>query len=76
MFDQSSLRLKVQCFSVFNKLENDPLGEHDFGLFEYNHQNFIWKIDYYNHDLSAGSEDPADSKQTTRVLTIMLASEY
>ena len=74
--EQLRIREKVQAFSVFDKVENDPLGEHDFGLFEYDGFNVIWKIEYYNLDLSAESEDPTDPKRTTRILTIMLASEY
>jgi hypothetical protein len=50
--------------------------EHDFGSFELAGETFFWKIDYYNNDLVAGSEDPADPSKTTRVLTIMLAEEY
>jgi hypothetical protein len=31
---------------------------------------------YYDPSMEAGSEDLADESKTTRVLTIMLASEY
>ena len=55
---------------------NDPHGEHDFGSFELVNRKFFWKIDYYDKELEYGSEDPADSDKTTRVLTLMLAEEY
>ena len=55
---------------------NDPYGEHDFGKVVIDGQDFFWKIDYYDHTLNFGSENPADPAITTRVLTIMLASEY
>jgi hypothetical protein len=55
---------------------NDPHGEHDFGSFEEGGDRFFFKIDYYDPTMAYGSEDPADPTRTTRVLTIMLASEY
>jgi hypothetical protein len=67
--------LAVQSFNNFTK-DNDPHGEHDFGAFEIAGRRFFWKIDYYNHDLDGGSEDPADPEQTSRVLTIMFVEEY
>jgi hypothetical protein len=73
--DQSAIREKVELFDAFTP-ENDPHGEHDFGAFEHNGERIFWKIDYYAQDLTHGSEDPSDPKQTVRVLTIMLASEY
>ena len=62
-------------FSAFTP-RNDPHGEHDFGNFEIAGQKFFWKIDYYDERMEFGSENPNDPGQTTRVLTIMLASEY
>ena len=56
---------------------NDPYNEHDFGAFSQEGVGKIfWKIDYYDAAMKYGSEDPADPTKTTRVLTIMLASEY
>jgi Protein of unknown function (DUF3768) len=78
--DQSAIREKVETFDAFTA-DNDPYGEHDFGAFHHNGERIFWKIAYYDrasfgtsHDM--GSEDPSDPRQTVRVLTIMLASEY
>jgi hypothetical protein len=73
--DQCAIRQKVETFDTFTQ-DNDPHGEHDFGAFEHNEQRIFWKIDYYDLTMNYGSEDPSDPKQTVRVLTIMLASEY
>jgi Protein of unknown function (DUF3768) len=65
----------VATFDAFDE-DNDPYGEHDFGSFDLAGERFFWKIDYYDANLEFGSDDPADSTKTTRVLTLMLASEY
>jgi hypothetical protein len=65
----------VRSFTDFSK-DNDPWGEHDFGSVEVAGQKIFWKFDYYNPDLTAGSNNPANEGETHRVLTIMLASEY
>jgi hypothetical protein len=66
---------RVATFSDFNA-DNDPHGEHDFGSFMLADRKFFFKIDYFDAKMEFGSEDPADTTKTTRVLTIMLAEEY
>jgi hypothetical protein len=65
----------VQQFSAFGR-DNDPHGEHDFGAFDLAGERLFWKIDYYDLELRYGAPDPADPSVTSRVLTVMLASEY
>ena len=65
----------VRSYSAFDD-GNDPYGEHDFGAFRIVAERLLWKIDYYDLTLTAGSPDPADSTVTCRVLTIMRASEW
>ena len=67
--------LCVKSYMDFTKT-NDPHEEHEFGSFELDGEKVFWKIDYYDRNLEHGSEDPSDEEQTTRVLTIMLASDY
>ncbi len=73
--DQSTIREKVETFDAFSE-DCDPYGERDFGSFTHNGELIYWKIDYYDPSLTYGSEDPSDPRQTVRVLTILLASEY
>ena len=71
---RAELLRTIRDFDTFDRA-NDPYGEHDLGSFEFEGTPCMWKIDYYNLDLSAGSEDPSDPFQTVRVLTIMRANE-
>ena len=72
---QSAIRERVETFDAFTP-DNNPFNERDFGSFKYEGHKVFWKIDYYDRSLECGSEDPSNSSQTTRVLTIMLSSEY
>ncbi|UXS31897.1 DUF3768 domain-containing protein [Agrobacterium tumefaciens] len=72
---QSSIVEVVQRFDAFTS-DNDPHGEHDFGVVIVEGHNVFWKIDYYDQTLQYGSENPANPAVTKRVLTIMLAEEY
>lgn len=65
----------VQEFVGFTP-EDDPHGEHDFGALAVQGHAIFWKIDYYDERMEFGSEDSADLRRTTRVLTVMLAEEY
>ena len=72
---QATIFHLVRTFDAFTT-DNDPYGERDFGAIECAGEKVFFKIDYYAPDMEHGSEDPSDPKQTTRVLTIMLAEEY
>ncbi|MFC6639894.1 DUF3768 domain-containing protein [Sulfitobacter sp. JBTF-M27] len=65
----------VRGFDSFSE-DNDPWGEHDFGSIELEGHKLFWKIDPYDLDLQAHSQNAANPAVTHRVLTLMLASEY
>jgi len=73
--DLSAIREKVETFDAFTP-DNNPHGERDFGMFDHAGKRVMWKIDCYDANYEFGSEDPSDTSQTRRVLTIMLAEEY
>ena len=70
---------QVQKFDAFT-LDNDPRGEREFGAIDFDWggygERIFWKIDYYDKELRFGSPDPSDPAKTTRILSIMLASEW
>jgi hypothetical protein len=68
----------VKTIAVFDDFchASDPHEEHDFGSFEADGHTIMFKIDYYDQNLSMHSPDPADPAVTQRVITIMLVEEY
>ena len=75
---EAFLALTMQVVADFSDFtaENDPNGEHDFGMVDVEGERLYFKVDYYTPDLQGGSEDPSEPACTARVLTIMLAAEY
>lgn len=65
----------VRSFDAFDT-DNDPWGERDFGAINLEGEKIFFKLDPYNLDCTAVSENPANAGLTHRVLTIMLANEY
>lgn len=49
--------------------------EHNIGVLEVRGRKLVWKIHYYDAAMELASEDPADPLKTSRVLSVMLASE-
>lgn len=74
-FDKFALLAALASYDSFDA-DNDPHGERDFGDLQIFETELLWKIDYYDESLEFGSDDPADAEVTSRVLTVMLASEY
>lgn len=76
--EESEKREVIVALKAFDNFtaDNDPYGEHDFGLLEIGEHKLYWKIDYYSPDMRGGSSDASDPEQTRRVLTIMFCDEY
>ena len=68
----------VQTIATFDDfcLANDPHGEHDLGGFEFDGNSVMFKIDYFDRELTFHSPNSANPGVTQRVITLMLASEY
>jgi hypothetical protein len=65
----------IKTFTAFDE-GNDPHSEHDLVSVEVDGETFFWKCDYYDRDIRFGADDPSDPEHTTRIATILLASEY
>jgi len=68
----------ISAIINFNQFtpDNDPYWEHDFWSVTLDNQNSFFKIDYYDENREYGSKEPSNPSVTSRVMTIMLASEY
>lgn len=65
----------VSKFDAFTR-DNDPWDEHDCAAVTVLGIDVLWKIDYYDSQMSFHSPDAADPDVTVRVLTIMRVDEY
>lgn len=63
--------------AAFNP-DNDPHGEHDFGIFVFENRKIYWKIDVYENDgtFQWGANDPGDPATSYRIVTFMLPEDY
>ena len=81
--DQTEILEIVRDYKTFSE-DNNPHGERDFGAFNFcsndsiyeTPERYFWHINFYDNDLKYHSKDATYPSQTTRVLTIMKASEY
>lgn len=73
--DFMAVMTAVRDFDAFTD-DNDPHGEHDFGVIDHEGTRYFWKIDYYDLQKEYHSPDASDPTVTHRVLTVMRADEY
>ena len=74
-FDTGVLAAALADYDGFDA-DNDPHGERDFGDLALWEATLLFKIEYYDSDMQFGSDDPANSSVTRRVLTVMTSSDW
>jgi len=65
----------VKTFKNFNE-RNDPSGEHNLGIIEFNDEIIVWKISYFYLVRKNKNIDYDSCENTFRILNVMLADEY
>jgi hypothetical protein len=69
--------VQAQLFAAFRRCSfSADSPERDFAAINFRDRKVWMKVDYYDADLTFGSEDPANAAITTRVLTILLPEDY
>ncbi|SRR5579884_2883794 len=71
--DNAAIVQAVRDYDNFTP-DNDRYGEHNLGVFDWQNERVLWRIDCYDQQLQ-GWGDPLSS-DCRRVLTVMLAGEY
>src|SRR3546814_16823126 len=61
---RAELLRAVRDYDNFD-IDNDPYGERDYGIFEFESATLYWKIDYYDRALAFGSDNPSDPNGPT-----------
>ena len=64
----------IQEFDDFNS-DNDPWGEHDCATVGVDGQDYLFKIDYFDQNLTYHSPNKSDPTVTARVMTICTPME-
>lgn len=72
---RAALLAKARAFNNFTD-DNDPHGEHDFGLVEDGDVRCLWKIDYYDREMELISPDrPPREPRVSVLIKRLLASK-
>lgn len=72
---QAKIFRAIEEFDDFGA-DNDPWGEHDFGVVEVDGERVFFKFDYFDNAFDMHSPDNTVRDVTRRVLVVMLADEY
>ena len=76
--NEESLQQLLEQVKTFNEFseDNDPWDEHDYGRIEFEGNTYLWKIDYYNKNMTGHSPNSADDSVTRRIICVMRSDEY